>query len=158
MQVNGQIGCFGRSLGGTVVTHLARSYPEHIKFVFVDRSLGNLRTMSNQNFKGKFSQQILECLAPHWSVNSDIDFQHIKCFKMLTQDPWDTTIDQFSALSSQFALRACSDVQTFDSAQLAHFYHILKTLFWLDTKLYVACKFYNLELVDTYYNKPKKQK
>lgn len=55
IQVKGQIGCFGRSLGGTVVTHLASHYPEHIKFVFVDRSLGNLRTMSNQNFKGKFS-------------------------------------------------------------------------------------------------------
>jgi homoserine acetyltransferase len=44
--IEGKIGCFGRSLGGTCATHLAANYPEHISFLFVDRSLGTLKSMS----------------------------------------------------------------------------------------------------------------
>ena len=43
--IKGKIGCFGRSLGGTIATHLANKYPMHIYFLFVDRSLGSLDAM-----------------------------------------------------------------------------------------------------------------
>jgi len=42
LALQGKIGCFGRSLGGTMASHLAANYPERIKFLFIDRSLGNL--------------------------------------------------------------------------------------------------------------------
>jgi pimeloyl-ACP methyl ester carboxylesterase len=42
----GKIGCFGRSLGGTMASHLANNFPEHIDFLFVDRSLGSLEIIS----------------------------------------------------------------------------------------------------------------
>jgi len=50
--LQGKIGCFGRSLGGTMATHLARYYPQYIDFLLVDRSLGSLKKMSESSFLG----------------------------------------------------------------------------------------------------------
>jgi dipeptidyl aminopeptidase/acylaminoacyl peptidase len=66
--VTGKIGCFGRSLGGTMATHVAKNYPEFVSFLFVDRSLGNLAKMSQSSFIGKYTPSILELLAPHWVI------------------------------------------------------------------------------------------
>lgn len=98
--VKGKIGCFGRSLGGTMATHLACNYPQYIDFLFVDRSLGSLQEMSRSSFKGQYNDAIFECFSQHWVVKSDANFYHAKCFKMLTQDPWDNTIDQYCALNA----------------------------------------------------------
>ena len=54
--ISGKIGCFGRSLGGTMATHLAKNYPQYIDFLFVDRSLGNLHAMSESSFLGTKSR------------------------------------------------------------------------------------------------------
>ena len=51
----GKIGCFGRSIGGTIATHLANKYPEYIDLLFIDRSLGNLDIMSMSTFTGDYS-------------------------------------------------------------------------------------------------------
>ena len=61
--IKGKIGCFGRSLGGTMATHLARNYPEYVDFLFVDRSLGSLQKMSRSSFKGKYSETIFDCIS-----------------------------------------------------------------------------------------------
>ena len=54
-----QIGCFGRSIGGTIATHVANQYPQHVKLLFIDRSLGTLDKMSESNFVGDYSRDIL---------------------------------------------------------------------------------------------------
>ena len=56
--VKGKIGCFGRSLGGTMATHLAFNYPQFIDFLFVDRSLGNLGVMCEKMLVGKWKQSL----------------------------------------------------------------------------------------------------
>lgn len=66
--VHGKIGCMGRSLGGTIATHLANSYPEFISLLFVDRSLGNLERMSESNFLGDFSKHIYLMFSRNWKV------------------------------------------------------------------------------------------
>lgn len=91
--VKGKIGCFGRSLGGTMATHVANNYPDFVDFLFVDRSLGNLDCMSESSFIGNYSIAILRYFSRNWVVNSDQNFLNVKCFKMLTQDPNDGTID-----------------------------------------------------------------
>jgi len=72
-----------------MATHLANHYPNDINFLFVDRSLGNLSRMSESNFIGAKTSSILECFSHHWELNSDKNFLGAKCFKMVTQDPWD---------------------------------------------------------------------
>lgn len=61
--LKGKIGCFGRSLGGTIATHVANSYPDHISFLFVDRSLGSLEKMSESSFLGPWSPTIFKCFS-----------------------------------------------------------------------------------------------
>ena len=84
MQVTGKIGLFGRSLGGTIATHIANKYPEHISFLFTDRSLGSLEKMSKASFQGTYTGAILEYLSPHWVLNSYVNFYEAKCFKMMS--------------------------------------------------------------------------
>lgn len=69
--VKGKIGCFGRSLGGTMATHVANNYPDFVDFLFVDRSLGNLDCMSESSFIGNYSIAILRYFSRNWVVNSD---------------------------------------------------------------------------------------
>jgi len=44
--LKGKIGCYGRSLGGTMASHLANHYRQYISFLFVDRSFGSLEEMA----------------------------------------------------------------------------------------------------------------
>ena len=100
LAVTGKIGCFGRSLGGTMATHIASNYPNIIDFLFIDRSLGNLDCMAQSSFLGSYSQSILSFFSRNWVIKSDANFLNVKCFKMLTQDPNDGTVDQYCALNA----------------------------------------------------------
>ena len=42
LMLEGKIGVYGRSLGGVVASHLSATYPDIIKFLFCDRTFGNL--------------------------------------------------------------------------------------------------------------------
>jgi hypothetical protein len=91
---------FGRSLGGTMATHIAFNYPDHISFLFSDRSLGSLDCMVEASLVGKFTKKIFNHFSSNWVINSDVNFYEAKCFKMMTQDPNDLTVSMFSALST----------------------------------------------------------
>ena len=82
--LKGQIGVFGRSIGGAMATHLANHYPQYIDFLFVDRSLGSLRTMSQNLMLGEYNMHLLLCFTMNWVIESDKNFYEAKCFKMLT--------------------------------------------------------------------------
>lgn len=108
--VKGKIGCFGRSLGGSVASHLANSYPKMIDFLFVDRSFGNLETMVQSFMFGNQNQCIFRSFSfGGWPVRSDINFFEAKCFKMMTQDPWDEMVDMYCALNTHVAKEACRE-------------------------------------------------
>ena len=83
-----------------MATHLAANYPEFIDFLFVDRSFGNLEKMGENSFRGPYTSPILNIFSQHWMINSDENFAKSKCYKMLTQDPWDGTVDQYQALNA----------------------------------------------------------
>ena len=141
--ITGKIGCFGRSLGGTMATHLAKNYPQYIDFLFVDRSLGNLYAMSESSFLGSKSKQILDIFSRHWIVQSDKNFYEAKCFKMLTQDPWDTTIDQYCALNAHVSRVACETIigeNRYSTLKMEKNYNALRLLYLIENKLYVHLK------------------
>lgn len=108
--IKGKIGCFGRSIGGTIATHLAKNYPEYIDFLFIDRSLGSLDVMSESTFLGNYSKKILSYFSQNWVLESDRNFLEAKCFKMLSQDPKDTIVNQYCALNAQVARVACDNL------------------------------------------------
>ena len=126
-----------------MATHLANSYPQYIDFLFVDRSFGNLHAMSESSFLGSKSRQIFDVFSRNWIVSSDKNFYETKCFKMLTQDPWDTTIDQYCALNAHVARVACEDKiseNRYSALKIEKNYNALRLLFMIENKLYIHLK------------------
>ena len=139
----GKIGCFGRSLGGTMASHLANNFGQHIDFLFVDRSLGSLQTISQRLILGSYSETAFNLLSQGWSINNAKNFYEAKCFKMLTQDPKDDTIDQFCALNSQVASFACKEEigeTRYTSLKIEKSYNALRMLFMVENKLLILLK------------------
>ena len=69
-------------------------------------------------------------------MSSDENFLHSKCFKMLTQDPWDNTVDQFCALNAQVARVACDEqlgATRFDDLKPQKAYTAMRLLFSLES-------------------------
>lgn len=82
-----------------MATHIAFNYPEHISFLFSNRSLWSLDFMMESNLIGKFTKKYSITFLIIWVINSDINYYKTKCFKMMTQDPNDLTVSMYSALS-----------------------------------------------------------
>jgi pimeloyl-ACP methyl ester carboxylesterase len=139
----GKIGCFGRSLGGTMASHLANNFGEHIDFLFVDRSLGSLQAISQRLILGSYNQSLFNMLTQGWCINNAKNFYEAKCFKMLTQDPKDDTIDQFSALNAQVASFACEEEigeTRYSSLKIEKSYNAFRMLFMVENKLFILLK------------------
>lgn len=109
LAMKGKISVYGRSIGGTIATHLANTYPEYIDFLFIDRSLGNLNIISENIIQGRCNKFLVNFFTNNWVINSDKNFYEAQCFKILTQDPDDEIIDKYSALNSQVARLASQD-------------------------------------------------
>mmetsp|Transcript_23876 Transcript_23876/g.36561 ORF Transcript_23876/g.36561 Transcript_23876/m.36561 type:complete len:170 (+) Transcript_23876:70-579(+) len=82
--LKGKFGCFGRSLGGTVATHLAKNYPQHIEFLFVDRSFGNINKMSDSLMLGKYNRKFFDIFSKGWKILSAKNFYEANCFKIVS--------------------------------------------------------------------------
>ena len=76
-----------------MATHLAYNYPHIIDFLFVDRSFGNLQSISESLIVGNKTNFLLEFLSNKWVLESDRHFYEAKCFKILAQDPNDEMVN-----------------------------------------------------------------
>ena len=77
LKIKGKIGIYGRSLGGVVATHVAATFPQHISFVFADRTFGNLKTISDRRFVGGYTRALYNVISMKWETNSDINFYKV---------------------------------------------------------------------------------
>lgn len=62
---------------------------------------------------------------------------------MLTQDPWDTTIDQYCALNAHVARVACEDKigeGRYTALKIEKNYNVLRLMFMIENKLYIHLK------------------
>ena len=141
--LKGKIGCYGRSLGGTMATHIANHYPQYIKFLFVDRSLGNLEIMAQRIVNGKCNLRLFDCFSQGWSVISDKNYFEAKCFKMVSQDPNDEIVDQYCALNTHAAKRACEEYigeTRYSSLKILKTFSAIRMLINVETKLFILLK------------------
>lgn len=79
----------------------------------------------------------------HWIVSSDKNFYETKCFKMLTQDPWDTTIDQYCALNAHVSRVTCENKigeNRYSTLKIEKNYNALRLMFMIENKLYIHLK------------------
>ena len=113
----------------------------------MDRSLGNLQRMSESSFLGPYSKLIYFYFSRNWVVDSDQNFHQVKCFKLLTQDPNDTTIDQYCALNAQVARVTCEAAFGADRYESPKYplriertFNTLRLLFLIESKLWIAIR------------------
>ena len=103
LKLKGQLGVYGRSLGGTVATHIGNKYQEKIKFLLCDRTFANFKSLSDRKFQGFATKALFNLLSFKWVTNNDSNFYNSKCMKIVTTDSQDDVIDMFSALNAGVA-------------------------------------------------------
>ncbi len=77
MMIQGQIGVYGRSLGGVVATHLAAKFPQHISLLLADRTFGSLKAVSLRKFIGKGSSSLFDLISMKWETNNHHNFVEV---------------------------------------------------------------------------------
>lgn len=99
IQVKGPIGVYGRSIGGIASTHLANKFPQYVKSLIVDRTFNELDILSQRRMTGRCTAAVFRLISYNWKALNDQNFKDAKCFKILTCDPNDDVVDNFSSLA-----------------------------------------------------------
>jgi len=84
LRVKGQIGVYGRSIGGIAATHLVKKFPDIIKVFVGDRTMGKFDKMVyNRYAHGENAKRIFKMLTCNWKVNNVEGFIENKgCYKI----------------------------------------------------------------------------
>ena len=105
--LTGNIGVFGRSLGGIPSIHLACKYPEIIKVLIADRTFGSVREVSAYKIQGKFATKLIfDFFTLNWRTGNDEDYIKVQCPKIAMIDPLDEIVYLFSSLPVLAAKKA----------------------------------------------------
>lgn len=148
LQVRGKIGIYGRSLGGIASTHLANKYPDKITALITDRTFCDLDVSSERRLFGKWSKRLYKFVSWNWKVGNDINFiQSHQCFKIVTCDPLDDVVDNFSVLCTGVAQKLSK--YTYQEEKWYLFYECLKLVYEIESILYEKLD-YNEERVDSF--------
>jgi hypothetical protein len=70
--VKGQIGVYGRSIGGIAACHLVSKFPAIIKLLIADRTLGDLEKRIKNYYYGcrKLTLRVVRLVGCYWRVNN----------------------------------------------------------------------------------------
>lgn len=104
LRLKGKIGVYGRSIGGIAATHLAGKYPDLIEALIVDRSLSELRNVVVNKLRGCGTTTLFNCFTNNWNVyNVENYISANRCFKIITCDPADDTVEVYSSIMTNTA-------------------------------------------------------
>lgn len=109
IQVKGQIGVYGRSIGGIAASHLVAKFPTIIKVFVGDRTMGKLESLIKNRFpKGSYWTAILYRMwTCRWNQDNSHKFlENATCYKIHCADQNDDTVDIFSSHHHEIAKRA----------------------------------------------------
>ena len=99
MHITGNIGVYGRSLGGIPSTHLASKYTDLIKLLIVDRTFARTDLIATQKLEGNLGIKALhDTFTLKWNTNNDLSYLSVPCFKICTADPLDEIVALFASL------------------------------------------------------------
>jgi len=85
---------YGRSIGGICACHVAATYPDLIKVLIVDRSLTEVKSIIVNKLGPAGTTSLFEFLTSQWRCHNDVNFaQGNDCYKIVTCDPLDDTVD-----------------------------------------------------------------
>ena len=100
-KVKGKVGVYGRSIGGIAACHLAAKYPDLIQTLIIDRSFDELQSVPEGKLKGKCTSVIFKGISCSLKIYNPGNYLAAKnCYKIITYDPMDDTIDEFGNLAT----------------------------------------------------------
>ena len=105
LKVKGKLGVYGRSIGGLTACHLASKYKDLIKLLVVDRSMDEILSVINLKIRGTCTKILIDTLSCCWRTRNDRNYVDVSddCFKIITCDPLDDTVDVFGNVATGVA-------------------------------------------------------
>ena len=109
LRVKGKIGVYGRSIGGLTACHLANKYDNIVQCLILDRTFYELFTVPESKLRGNSTtKRLFDILSWKWRTRNHSNFvSTTNCYKIITCDPLDDTVDNFGniavGVSSQVA-------------------------------------------------------
>jgi|LauGreDrversion4_2_1035121.scaffolds.fasta_scaffold672887_1 pimeloyl-ACP methyl ester carboxylesterase len=136
LKVKGSIGVYGRSLGGIASTHLANHYPEVISALIVDRSFCELDVSSERRFFGSMTKFLYRFVSFNWQAKNDRNYLDAhQSFKILTCDPLDEVVDNYSSLAAGVAAKLAS--MSYTEQIWKDFYQGLQLVYEIESTFFV---------------------
>ena len=97
LHIKGKIGVYGRSIGGLAACHLAQKYKDLVEVMIIDRSFKDLIDVAESKCHGWQTKAIFKLFTCTWRCHNATNFVMAdQCYKIITCDPLDDTVDQFS--------------------------------------------------------------
>ena len=94
LKLQGKMGIYGRSIGGIAATHLASKYKDLVELLLIDRSLNELQGVAESKLRGSATTAMFKQFANGWVCKNSLNYLAANnCFKIMTCDPLDDTID-----------------------------------------------------------------
>lgn len=133
LKVRGKIGLYGRSLGGIASCHLANKFPI-ISAIIVDRTFGELDALSERRVYGRCTTTLFKLISFNWKALNDRNFIESKAYKIVTCDPNDDVVDNYSSLSVGVATKYA--VNTYTGVKWESFFQGLCLLYEVEDLLF----------------------
>lgn len=108
IQVRGQIGVYGRSIGGIAASYLVGRFPEIVKAFIGDRTMGKFDSIVRNRAKSDraclhFFYRLFSC---NWRINNADGFlENTDCYKIHCFDVNDDVVDIFSSHHHEVSFR-----------------------------------------------------
>ena len=135
LRLKGKIGVYGRSIGGLTACHLANKYNPLVQSLIVDRSFYELSCVPEGKIKGNITSRLFDLLSWKWRTRNHSNFTTTKnCYKIITCDPLDDTVDQFGNLVSGVASQLSK--HDYRTKQFKQFYKTMLYVFAYENQLY----------------------
>ena len=135
LRVKGKIGVYGRSIGGLTACHLANKYNNLVKALIVDRSFYELSQVPEGKLKGGYTARVFDLLSWKWRTRNHSNFVTTSnCYKIITCDPLDDTVDLFGNLATGVASQLAK--VDYETKQYRQFYESMLYIFAYESELY----------------------
>jgi len=143
LKIKGKIGVYGRSLGGITSCHLANKFPNLISTLIVDRTFCEFDQLSSRRLTGRCTKFLYKLVSYNWKALNDRNFIEAKCFKILTCDPLDDVVDNYSALNVGVAMKYA--VKQYDEPKWKQFFDSLYLMHEIEDNYFYRMKEYERE-------------
>ena len=135
LHLSGKLGVYGRSIGGITATHLAQKYPDLIEVMIIDRSFKDLIDVVESKCHGWQTRSIFKAFTCTWKCFNAHNYVNAsKCYKIITCDPLDDTVCQYSNIMSGVAT-VCSKID-YSAREYIQFYNSLLYIYNYERTLY----------------------